>query len=91
GPRYDSQSLQEAEVRYRQFRAEFPESIHDDEIVDRLRRLRDLQAEKEFEIASFYHRTGKHPAAQYYWQTITETWPTSDWARQSEAMLQKFQ
>ena len=70
---------------------EFPESIHDGEIVGRLTRLRDLQAEKEFEIASFYHRTGKNPAAQYYWQTIIETWPASDWARQAEVMLQKDQ
>ena len=90
GPHYDSSSLLEAEARYRQFRREYPESIHDSEIVDRLTRLRDLQAEKEFEIASFYQRTGKNPAAQYYWQTIIKTWPTSGWARQSEAMLQKY-
>jgi len=88
GSAYDTSCLAEARVRYDQFRARFPEKITEHRVDECLARIDELQAEKEWQIADFYRRTGKSGAAGWYWNMIIQRWPTSQPAQRASQQLQ---
>jgi outer membrane protein assembly factor BamD (BamD/ComL family) len=91
GPRYQGTCLLDARIRYEQYQARFPEDAEQLGVAGIIEKITNQLAEKEFLIADFYRRTGKIPAAQYYWAYIINHWPDSSYARESRAWLHDTQ
>jgi outer membrane protein assembly factor BamD (BamD/ComL family) len=91
GPKYDGSCLIDARIRYQQFQAHFPKKARELDIATLDQKIINQMSEKEFVTADFYRRTGKIPAARYYWTYIVEHWPETPQARDSRAWLQETQ
>jgi len=89
GYKYDTSCLANALVRYEQYRLRYPELAQQKDVDQTIAQIRDLQIEKEYQIAQFYKRTNEIPTARYYWTRINTNWPESKWAQLSRKMLEK--
>jgi len=86
-PIYESTPLTESRFRYTQYLLKFPVDVNSDTAQRRLIEIENLLAEKEYSIASFYAKTNKNEAAQYYYEQIIKQWPQSIWAQHSAEKL----
>jgi outer membrane assembly lipoprotein YfiO len=91
GSSYDTSCLDEAIIRYNQYRGAFPKQAAENGIAQRMETIRQRQVQKEIDVADFYLRTGKTDAARQTWSKICQKWPNSDGAVQARELLQKFQ
>jgi len=89
GPRYDTNCLSEALIRYEQYCQNFPEQAENYKIKQTMQLIRIQQAGKDFSIADFYWRTGKKQAAREYWADICQKYPETDWAVKARKLLEK--
>ena len=89
GPSYDTVCLDEALVRYKQYQLNFPEKAQQLDIVGRIGLIRQQQALKCFETADFYQRTGRDQAAEKYRRIVVEQWPETEFAAESQKLLDK--
>jgi hypothetical protein len=48
-------------------------------------------AEKDFQIAEFYRRTGHHGSAHFYYELVTRRYPDSPFAEKAKDLLKTFQ
>ena len=91
GPSYESGCLTDAQIRYQQYLLQSARDSERKELTDRLDEIDRQQAEKEFQIADFYRRTGESAAAEHYWGYVAEQWPHTDWGHQAEELLAQSQ
>jgi outer membrane protein assembly factor BamD (BamD/ComL family) len=82
GPNYDSTPLSESKIRYMQSRDTLPDTISASEIDQRLGEIEILLAEKELNIADYYHRIGYVGEAELYRNYVITRWPDNERARQ---------
>jgi outer membrane protein assembly factor BamD (BamD/ComL family) len=75
GVKFDDRPLAEAEERYHQVQAAYPEYAKRESVGERLEAIRQKRADKDLDIARYYEYT-KHPgAAQYYYRLIISERP----------------
>jgi outer membrane protein assembly factor BamD (BamD/ComL family) len=87
GPKYDISDLVSAKSYYQNFRLRYPDDAEELHIDAKIANIDELLAEKQFEIAQFYTRTGGVDSASIYHQEIVEKWPTTAAAQISEKIL----
>lgn len=90
GARFDPAPLIEARERLIQYRELYGPDVHADDIQAMLQKIDALQAEREYEIAQFYQRTGKKKAARFHYRQLIQRWPESQWASKVQARLNKL-
>lgn len=87
GLRYDATPLIEARIRYAQARPQLPDGTTDADITDRLDDIENLLAQKELDIADYYHRTGQTQQARISWNQVATQWPDSPWGALARKQL----
>lgn len=87
GVQFDDAGLVEAEERFEQFQQQYPEIARQQNVPVLLDQIAATRADKTFEIARFYDRTGKKNAARFYYRATVERWPGTPAAAQAEGRL----
>jgi outer membrane protein assembly factor BamD (BamD/ComL family) len=87
GVKFSDRSLIDADVRYRQFKQEFPPLAERESIDARLEGIRQKRADKDLDIAQWYERTKARDAAVFYYRRILADWPDTLAAAGAQARL----
>ncbi len=90
GTDYDSTAVTEATARLDEFLATSPDSDVAPRATRSLSELNDKEAKKSFDVAIFYQRHNKLPAARIYYQAVVDKYPDTDWAQKSRKELDKL-
>lgn len=85
---YDDRPLLEADERYRRYAAQYSESAAAEGVAQRLERIRENRAEKEFRIGRFYERTKRPKAAAHYYRFVLANWADTTAARDARDRLE---
>lgn len=75
GIAYDERPLLDAQQRYQAVEKAYPDYAEEEHVADRLEGIRSQRAEKDLYIASWYERTGRRGAAEFYYRQIIKDWP----------------
>jgi outer membrane assembly lipoprotein YfiO len=75
GVDFDDADLLEAEVYFQDFEKRFPPEAEPNRIPQRLLRIRESRAEKEFSVGRYYERTRKIDAAAFYYRLVVQHYP----------------
>ncbi len=76
---YDSTNLKEAERRLDEFIKKHPEAQISLEATEHLKELRNREAKKNFEIASFYEKQERYASALVYYKLVAEKYADTDY------------
>jgi outer membrane protein assembly factor BamD (BamD/ComL family) len=94
GPSYDSRKLAEARDLIDRALRSYPEVKNDPEkraaLQQTLLSINNQQAEKDFNIAEFYRRTGHAGAAYFQYEIVRRRYPGSDWAARATEKLMEI-
>ena len=90
GVQFDDAGLVEAQERFNQFRQSYPQKSEEMQVPTMLDEIASARADKTYEIARFYDRTGKLGAARYYYRATVKRWPETPAAAQAEARLNEI-
>ncbi len=83
GIAYDETPLLDAEQRYNLLIERFPEKAQEAGAADALRNINRLRAQKLYETARFYERTGRPGPAVFYYRQVRSDFPDTGWAEQA--------
>lgn len=75
GVQFDEKPLLEAQERYRQVEARYPQYAAREAVELRLAGIREQRAAKDLDIARWYRRTKQTGAAEFYLRAILKDWP----------------
>ena len=70
GVKRDDRALVEADERYRQVRAAYPDYARREGVDERIENIRQKRAEKDLEVAKWYEKVGRKGAAEFYYRRI---------------------
>lgn len=84
---YDDTPLLAADERYRKYADRFPDAAAAEGVDQRLGRIAESRAEKEYQTGRFYERTHFPHAARYYDDFVVRTWPNTTAAAQAQVRL----
>ncbi len=87
GVLFDSADLVEAEVYFTDYQQRFPQESNDHGIPQKLNRIRESQAQKEYLVGRYYERTRAIDAAAYYYRLVLHKWPATTWAAEARNRL----
>jgi len=73
--------------RYKEFLELYPEHARATEAKRRLDALTDRLAEKRWRNGRLYYRLKHYDAAEYYFRSVIQGYPTSPWASESQLLL----
>ncbi len=87
GVQFDDAALVEAQERFTQFMHQYPDIARQQGVPVILDQIAARRADKTYEIAYFYDRTGKKQAARYYYRATVKRWPNTPAAEQAQGRL----
>ena len=87
GVAYDETPLVEADQRYKMLIDQYPAVAQKAKASQVIRQIVDIRAERAYDTARFYDRTGRKKPAAFYYRQVVEQFPDSPWAREAEAAL----
>jgi outer membrane protein assembly factor BamD (BamD/ComL family) len=87
GIKFDDADLLEAEVYLSDFQARYPQDAEDYGVPQKLGRIRDSRAEKDYSIGRYYERTRAIDAAAFYYRLVDRDWPDTTWAAEARNRL----
>ena len=90
GVGYDSQYIEEATERLKEFVAEHPEAEISEKAEEQLRELKNKEAEKNFDIAQFYEKQGKLSSAVTYYKVVVHRYDDSDYYSRAKDKLEEL-
>jgi outer membrane protein assembly factor BamD (BamD/ComL family) len=85
---YDASKLTTARTYYAKFLALYPEDAKDDDVPDKMQHIDEEMACKQLTIGQFYRRTGKHQAANLYFDMVVRNWPNTEAGAMAKEALQ---
>ena len=88
GSLYDTSMLTVARERLQQYQVLYPEEK--EKAAATLEHLRNVEAEKEYQIASYYRRAGHPDAAAYYADRVIKNYADTPWAGRAGELLDKM-
>jgi outer membrane protein assembly factor BamD (BamD/ComL family) len=88
---YDASKLTTARTYYAKFLALYPEDAKDDDVPDKMLHIDEEMACKQLTIGQFYRRTGKHQAANLYFDMVVRNWPNTEAGAMAKEALDKDQ
>jgi tetratricopeptide (TPR) repeat protein len=86
---YDGSKLTTAKTYYAKFLALYPEDAKENDVPDKMRHIDEEMAYKQFTIGQFYRRTGKHQAANLYFDMVARRWPDTEAGALAKEALDK--
>ncbi len=87
GIKFDDAGLIEANERFRQFRRSYPAAAEEHGVTVVLDQIAATRADKTYDIARFYEKTGQPKAARFYYRAIVRNWPDTPAAAQANGRL----
>lgn len=87
GVEFDDSDLLEAEVYLRDFEQKYPQDAAEAMVPQRLARVNESRAEKDYRVAQYYERTKAIDAAVFYYRLVEHDWGTTMWAAQARQRL----
>jgi len=87
GVEFDEADLLEAEVYFEDFERRYPQDAEANRIPQRLIRVQESRAEKDYLVGRYYERTRKIDAAAYYYRHVDRTYPQTTWAAEARNRL----
>jgi TolA-binding protein len=89
GADYDGRRLQEARDLIEMAKRTYPELQRGQEefLAKQAVDIHNLQAEKDFNIACFWERTGHPGSAHFYYEIVSRRYPGTPWAEKSQKKL----
>jgi outer membrane protein assembly factor BamD (BamD/ComL family) len=84
---FDDADLLEAEVYLTDFQDHYPQEADNHSVPQRLSRIRETRAQKEYEIGRYYERTRSLEASAYYYRLVDQRWPETTWAAEARNRL----
>jgi len=88
---YDALRLAAARTYYQKFAALYPADARENEVADKIQHINEEMAYKQFTIAQFYRRTGKHRAAHLYFDMVARNWPDTEAGTRAKEALEEDQ
>ena len=90
GVRFEDTSLLNADERYRRYEDLYPDAAAAEAVPQKLTRIRESRAEKEYLTGEYYERTVARNAALYYYRFASKTWPDTVYGGRALAKLEKL-
>jgi len=87
GIKFDDSGLIEARERFTQFQRLYPGAAEQHGVPVVLEQIEATRADKTFDIAKFYEKTGQPNAARFYYRVILKNWPETPAAAQARGKL----
>jgi len=87
-PRYDASKLTTAKSYYERFSLLYPEEAKQLAVPQTIKDIDEQLAYKEFTIGRYYQKSGKHQAANLYFDMVVHNWPNSKAAEMAKQVLQ---
>ena len=91
GPEYDQGAAKEAEDKFEAFVKEHPEAALSSEAEANIDKLKDKEAEGNYNIGIFYEKQKAYPAAKIYYEDVANKSPNSQWAKKALERLQALE
>lgn len=88
GPAYDQGAMEEAKKKFEEIVKENPEAALSLEAEKNIRKLKEKEAESNYNIAVFYEKQKQYDAARVYYGDTVDSYPDSPWAAKSIERLQ---
>ena len=88
GPDYDQGAAKEAKEKFEDFVKEHPDAVLSHEAEKNIGRLKEKEAEANFNIGRFYEKQKAYEAAKVYYNDILNNYPDSVWAVKALERLQ---
>lgn len=86
-PDYDQTSTKDAKEKFDEFVKANPETELSQQARDRIDKLREKEAESNYNIAKFYEKQKAYDSAKIYYQYVIKVYPDSVWADLSRERL----
>jgi tetratricopeptide (TPR) repeat protein len=86
-PHYDAAKLATARTYYEKFLALYPAEGREEGVPEKIKRIDEQTAYKQFKIGKFYQRTGRHQAANLYFDMVVRNWPQTEAAGMAKEAL----
>jgi len=91
GPEYDQGAAKEAEDKFEAFVKEHPDAVLSGEAEANIDKLRDKEAEGNYNIGVFYEKQKAYQAAKIYYEDVANKSPNSQWAKKALERLQALE
>ena len=91
GPEYDQGAAKEAEDKFEAFVKEHPDAVLSSEAEANIDKLKDKEAEGNYNIGVFYEKQKAYPAAKIYYEDVVNKSPNSQWAKKALERLQALE
>lgn len=86
-PHLDASKLTAARTYYEKFQVLYPEEAKEREVPQKIERIDEQMAYKQFTIGQYYRRTGEPTAANLYFDMVVDGWPETEAAEMARAAL----
>ena len=80
GPDYDQGATKEAKEKFEEFVQEHPDAVLSRDAEKNIERLKEKEAESNYNIGLFYERQKSYEPAKIYYKDIINNYPNSMWA-----------
>lgn len=91
GSAYDTRTVEECRKIIHKFAGAYPELAKDEKwLRDQLVSINLQQADRDFNIAEFYRRTGHPGSAYFYYELVRRRYPNTDYAKKSGDRMQEI-
>jgi outer membrane protein assembly factor BamD (BamD/ComL family) len=88
GTSYDSRGVEECRKIIHRYMDTYPELAKDEKWMrDQVTSISHAQADRDFNIAEFYRRTGHPASAYFYYELVKRRYPGTKYAEKSESRL----
>lgn len=91
GPAYDQGAAKEAKEKFEEFVKEHPEAELSNEAEKNIGKLKEEEAEANFNIAAFYEKQKEYASARIYYEDIINKYPDSPWAQKAQERLKSME
>ena len=88
---YDASKLTTAKTYYQKFLLLYPEEAKQNEVPQKIERIDEQMARKQYTIGQYYRRTGEPRAANLYFDMVVQNWPKTEAAALAKEALDEDQ
>ena len=86
---YDQELTRQAKEQFEEFLVEHPDAEISKEAQKEFEELRNKEAEKSFNIATFYHKQHDFSSAKVYYNYVIKNYPRTLWAEEAREKLKE--
>ncbi len=90
GVPYDGTPLANAKKSFQDYLEKNPNGDKTEEAKARLAEIDEKQAQKDFDVADYYRRTGHPDSAKLYFEMLIRRYPNSSWAGKAQGELERL-